>query len=452
MTAIKSSIYEEIEISTETSDSAENNRTPITIDLKLGTGQIDIFEDIFSPTITAKILVVVAGGAEDKNGNKLVGSLYSGLPIRGGERVSIKIAGNFDGNDPIEFNTPDTYLYVSNVSRQFGDNMKEIFTLDLVSREAITNETSRVIRRFSKENKVSDTVQTIIKESLASTISEDNIDKTRNKYGFIGNLKKPFKTLVWLAAKSVPEDGLPGYFFYQTRRGFNFRSIDSLIKRGKKEADADEDRKKYYEVNFTKNSKISDTGNQHVLQYAIVQNNDLITKLTMGQFRNQIMEFDPLLGTFTTEQQGKLTLDDVTKKSIDLGLTTEVPKLLSDDEKQNLGTLPSRLITMVTDRGVLEFDPEIDKSTESNTEWQRQLIIRYQLLFTQILNMVVPLNTKLHAGDVIKVDFLNADQETKEKDRRKSGYYLIKNLCHHFDPNQSLTSMTLIRDNYGEVD
>lgn len=452
MTAIKSSIYEEIEISTETSDSAENNRTPITIDLKLGTGQIDIFEDIFSPTITAKILVVVAGGAEDKNGNKLVGSLYSGLPIRGGERVSIKIAGNFDGNDPIEFNTPDTYLYVSNVSRQFGDNMKEIFTLDLVSREAITNETSRVIRRFSKENKVSDTVQTIIKESLASTISEDNIDKTRNKYGFIGNLKKPFKTLVWLAAKSVPEDGLPGYFFYQTRRGFNFRSIDSLIKRGKKEADADEDRKKYYEVNFTKNSKISDTGNQHVLQYAIVQNNDLITKLTMGQFRNQIMEFDPLLGTFTTEQQGKLTLDDVTKKSIDLGLTTEVPKLLSDDDKQNLGTLPSRLITMVTDRGVLEFDPEIDKSTESNTEWQRQLIIRYQLLFTQILNMVVPLNTKLHAGDVIKVDFLNADQETKEKDRRKSGYYLIKNLCHHFDPNQSLTSMTLIRDNYGEVD
>tara|TARA_B100001287_G_scaffold66657_1_gene54456 strand:+ start:1465 stop:2823 length:1359 start_codon:yes stop_codon:yes gene_type:complete len=452
MTAIKSSIYEEIEISTETSDSAENNRTPITIDLKLGTGQIDIFEDIFSPTITAKILVVVAGGAEDKKGNKLVGSLYSGLPIRGGERVSIKIAGNFDGNDPIEFNTPDTYLYVSNVSRQFGDNMKEIFTLDLVSREAITNETSRVIRRFSKENKVSDTVQTIIKESLASTISEDNIDKTRNKYGFIGNLKKPFKTLVWLAAKSVPEDGLPGYFFYQTRRGFNFRSIDSLIKRGKKEADADEDRKKYYEVNFTKNSKISDTGNQHVLQYAIVQNNDLITKLTMGQFRNQIMEFDPLLGTFTTEQQGKLTLDDVTKKSIDLGLTTEVPKLLSDDDKQNLGTLPSRLITMVTDRGVLEFDPEIDKSTESNTEWQRQLIIRYQLLFTQILNMVVPLNTKLHAGDVIKVDFLNADQETKEKDRRKSGYYLIKNLCHHFDPNQSLTSMTLIRDNYGEVD
>ena len=452
MTAIKSSIYEEIEISTETSDSTENNRKPITIDLKLGTGQVDIFEDIFSPTITAKILVVVAGGAEDKKGNKLVGSLYSGLPIRGGERVSIKIAGNFDGNDPIEFNTPDTYLYVSNVSRQFGDNMKEIFTLDLVSREAITNETSRVIRRFSKENKVSDTVQTVIKESLASTISEDNIDKTRNKYGFIGNLKKPFKTLVWLAAKSVPEDGLPGYFFYQTRRGFNFRSIDSLIKRGKKEADADEDRKKYYEVNFTKNSKISDTGNQHVLQYAIVQNNDLITKLTMGQFRNQIMEFDPLLGTFTTEQQGKLTLDDVTKKSIDLGLTTEVPKLLSDEEKQNLGTLPSRLITMVTDRGVLEFDPEIDKSTESNTEWQRQLIIRYQLLFTQILNMVVPLNTKLHAGDVIKVDFLNADQETKEKDRRKSGYYLIKNLCHHFDPNQSLTSMTLIRDNYGEVD
>ena len=35
--------------------------------------------------------------------------------------------------------------------------------------------------------------------------------------------------------------------------------------------------------------------------------------------------------------------------------------LLSDDKTQNLGTLPSRLITMVKDRGTLEFDPNVDK-------------------------------------------------------------------------------------------
>ena len=44
------------------------------------------------------------------------------------------------------------------------------------------------------------------------------------------------------------------------------------------------------------------------------------------------------------------------------------------------------------------------------------------------------------------------DIEAKEKDKQQSGYYMIKSLCHHFDPNQSLTSMTLIRDTFGEVD
>ena len=77
--------------------------------------------------------------------------------------------------------------------------------------------------------------------------------------------------------------------------------------------------------------------------------------------------------------------------------------------------------------------------------------MRYQLLFTQTLNMVVPLNTNLTAGDIIKVNFLNANIEAKDKDRKQSGFYMIKELCHHFDPNQSLTSLTLIRDTFGEV-
>ena len=59
MAAIDSSLYEEIEISTETT-----NGSGKTIDLKLGVAKLNIYEDIFSPTITAQVLVVVAGGAQ----------------------------------------------------------------------------------------------------------------------------------------------------------------------------------------------------------------------------------------------------------------------------------------------------------------------------------------------------------------------------------------------------
>jgi hypothetical protein len=41
-----------------------------------------------------------------------------------------------------------------------------------------------------------------------------------NKYGFIGNMRKPFTVLTWLASKGVPEskgDATAGYVFYETQ-------------------------------------------------------------------------------------------------------------------------------------------------------------------------------------------------------------------------------------------
>ena len=445
MGAINPAIYEDMEISAETTTG-----TPKTIDLKLGVVSFNYYEDLFSPCLTAQLLIVSSGGAtqtdvKDGESGETIENVYSGLPIRGGERVKIKIKPNTEKNAALEFDTPEKYFYVSNVSKQFSDGSKEIFTLDLVSREAITNETSRVVKRYPKESKISDHVKTIIQDRLASTIEDEDIDETVNKYGFIGNLKKPFHVLVWLASKSKPKKGLPGYFFYQTKDGFKFKSIDSLIEDGN-----ESEKITYRETNFKPSSVLSDVADFTILQYNVVQNNDLLTKLALGQFSSHIMEFDPLQGTFTTQEQGKFTLDDVTSESINLGETPEVPKLLNDDTTQNLGTLPSRLITMVTDRGVLDFEPVTDKNSEPSL-WQRQAYMRYQLLFTQVLNMVVPLNTNLSVGNIIFVEFLKSNMEAKERDRQQSGSYMIKELCHHFDPNQSITSMTLIRDTFGEI-
>jgi len=445
MGAINPAIYQEMEISAETTTGE-----PKTIDLKLGVVKFNYYEDLFSPCLTAQLLVVSAGGAVQTDVKKgesgeTIENVYSGLPIRGGERVKIKIKPNSEKNVALEFDTPEKYFYVSNVSKQYSDGSKEIFTLDLVSREAITNETSRVVKRYPKESKISDHVKTIIEDRLASTIKDEDIDETVNKYGFIGNLKKPFHVLVWLASKSKPKKGLPGYFFYQTKDGFKFKSIDSLIEDGNKS-----EKITYRETNYKPSSVLSDVADFTILQYNVVQNNDLLTKLALGQFSSHIMEFDPLLGTFTTQEQGKFTLDNITSESINLGETPEVPKLLNDDTTQNLGTLPSRMITMVTDRGVLDFEPVTDKNSDPKL-WQRQAYMRYQLLFTQVLNMVVPLNTNLSVGNIIFVEFLQSNMESKERDRQQSGSYMIKELCHHFDPNQSLTSMTLIRDTFGEI-
>ena len=160
MAAILPSIYEQMTISAETTDGSDR-----ILDLKLGVTKFNYYEDLFSPTITAQLLITSTGAVFNKDGGEE--SAYSGLPIRGGERVSISIKNNTDANKPLEFDTPETYLYVSNVSRIYGDGSKEIISLDLVSREAITNETSRVVKRFPKDAKISQHVKTIIEKNLS---------------------------------------------------------------------------------------------------------------------------------------------------------------------------------------------------------------------------------------------------------------------------------------------
>ena len=77
--------------------------------------------------------------------------------------------------------------------------------------------------------------------------------------------------------------------------------------------------------------------------------------------------------------------------------------------------------------------------------------MRYNVMFTQTLNVTIPCNTTLEAGNIIECLFpAVTTQETKEYDQDQSGLYMIKELCHHFDTEGSWTSMKLIRDTFGQ--
>ena len=60
------------------------------VDVKLGVTNLLYYEDLFSPTITAVMEVVNTGGTIEGEGGKFM-SIYSGLPLRGGERVFVKV-------------------------------------------------------------------------------------------------------------------------------------------------------------------------------------------------------------------------------------------------------------------------------------------------------------------------------------------------------------------------
>ena len=129
MPASEASLYEELIL--------ESNDMSRSVDIKLGTISIDYYEDIFSPTITAKIRVVNTGDSIEKEGSKERQSIYNGLPLRGGERLSMKIldqgkTGNGQFKKGLDFSNPEKNLIVSSITDVISQSQRETFLLNLV--------------------------------------------------------------------------------------------------------------------------------------------------------------------------------------------------------------------------------------------------------------------------------------------------------------------------------
>lgn len=443
--SIKKSIYEELVL-----ESSDRSRT---IDISTGAISIDYYEDIFSPTITTKIKIINTGNTIVAESGTVKQSIYNGLPLRGGERVSMKIAGNSSTNPGLDFSKRvEDYLYVSSITDVISETNQESFTLHLVSREAITNETVRVGRKFSTGSAISVSAEDILKNYL-KTKKIGIIDSSSNKYGFLGNLRKPFTILVWLASKAVPEksgSATAGFLFYQTQDGFQFRAIDNLItQEPRKDVNGSKVVYTYSQVNQAYDESDNKVNNDfRILNYFVEKNQNLIEKLKLGTYASHRMFFNPLDFSFSKPEEGVFKLENYSGKTSNLGSQIKLPPL-SEGSDKTLGDVPTRTITAVYDVGTMEKGVSTEINSDQ-TQYQSQSLMRYNILFTQTLSIIVPSNTNLRAGDIIECQFPKIMQsDSKEYDSETSGLYMIKELCHHFDATSSYTSMKLVRDTFG---
>ena len=433
MAAIDKSLYEQFEI--EAVDGSKS------ADIKAGVVSFNYYEDVYSPMITAMVVVVNTGNVIEGDDGKMQ-SLYNGLPLRGGERMTIKVAGNSATNEGLVLEN----MYVGSIENVMIDAERETFTLRLVSREAITNETVRVGKRFLPTTKISDSVEDICKNYL-STDKLYDVDETENPYGFYGNMRKPFTIMTMLASKSVPgnvsgKDATAGYFFFETQKGFRFKSVDSLIR-------TNPFPKKYvYKPGIVDSD--NSTKDYNIIAFSTTRNQNLLENLERGAYCSNRTYFNPLTFTYTPTTQKEFKLEDYSGKIENLGADIDVvlPSLSANDSR-TLASVPSRYICGILDIGITDKDVSLDENADP-AKIHSQAMMRYNTLFTQILTMTIPLNTNLIAGDIINCEFPRIDMEKRKgPDEIQSGLYMIKKLTHYFDAKGSYTKLQLARDTNG---
>ena len=426
MAAIDISEYEEI-----TLHSVEGSST---IDLRMGVTSLNYYEDIFSPVVTATLHII-----NDKNSFKGE-TVYKGLPLQGGEKVTLKVKGNSNMNPGLDFSRKGQEFYVDKITNVLMTTDKEIFTLHLVPKESIRNEISRVVQKYPTNLAISASVEKILQDVLKTDNTLD-IEQTANKYGFIGNMRKPFTVLSWLMSKSVPEseegDSTAGYLFWQTKEAMHFKSIDGMIHQ------EPVNKRPYVYDEIT--TKIGKNNDFKILKYETNRNQDLIKKLRTGTYASHRIYFDPLNGEFTGPESGIYKLEDYKGKPRNLGREIDLP-ILDPDTGDSVADLPSRIVSQILDRGTFETGVS-KKGNADPMKFQSQSLMRYNTIMTQITTMTIASNTNLKAGDIINCTFPGKNNEPNTD---ISGLYMIKELCHYFDRKGSWTSLKLIRDTFGQ--
>ena len=441
MAAQDTSVYEIFEI--------KSNDGSKTVDIRGGVVTFSYFENILSPMLTAQVLVSNTGNVvPDEDGE--FASIYNGLPLNGGEKVNIKIPSTGLG-PTMEFTEKlGNEFYIASITNVIVESGRETFTLNLVSREAITNETARVGKKFPSSEKISDSVKDIIKNYLKSDKQVD-VDDTQNPYGFIGNLKKPFYLLTWLSTKSVAatvggKSATAGYFFFETKEGYHFRSVDSLI------ANTPFEREYSYEPGIVDNN--DPDKDYKILSFSTVRNQKLIENLQKGSYCTYRMYYNPVSATFTSPEQGLFKTSSYSEKMENLGKDFEVFLPPVDKTNKTLADLPTRYVTGVLDFGTVEKENKNSLKQNANPmEYHSQAMMRYNTIFTQVLEATIPMNTSLTAGSVVNLLFAKiTTDDVKVKDNEQSGLYMIKELVHYYEERGSFTKLKLIRDTTGKKD
>ena len=413
--ALGSSKYAKIDILKTVSTRNGRDTKTTTHDIKGKVTNFRYYESLYSPVTTALLVYVDAGD-----------SLKSTIPIKGNERLNFKIESKYG---TLDFSKEGASMLINSVPEAGKESNREAVILPLISTYELKDKSEQIFKKYNNLT-VDDSVRRICKNELKAPKDRIFVDSCKNVYDFRGSGKNPIELILRLAKKAVPVKGDPGYFFYETQKGFNFRSVSVLVSQEPKAT-----------YTYTGMFRAQDEGNDYkiMMEPKFTKDQNVMSAINSGTYVSRNVFFNPqnaqyIEKIYKINEQGKI--EKTLGKDLDI-----------DEELEESIT---RTNMHVLDVGSLQTGVS-DAVNNSPLEWQAKSTMRYNTLHTQMLEIQVPCNLDLVAGDIIKVEIENLQSEKCNEgiNKHQSGKYLILHLCHSFSANESITSLTLVRDTYG---
>ena len=446
-------------------------------------------ESLVSPFMSG--VLAISDSADFLNGLDMDGNQS---PIEGGEIVKITVKTPVSQSEEGE-----TYEYkIWKIGNRISINKKQAYALALVSEEALLNETTRVLGRIPSggqnaeeipEKSISDIVYDLVKTKIGLESSKPLFrEPTKFKQVIIGARRRPFDIISSLSDKAVSTKGktgnttnsssdasetketikgTAGFFFWETKRGYNFFSVDALCD----EPDgifAAPDLKSEIHTGYQEkiaNAEGVDTRSV-ISKITFTSEIDTMSALRKGKYSSTMIFFNISTGQYE-EYQYKIT--DSYDNMAHLGNQTKVSELKVGE--QQLVETPSRLMTMVLDHETWFNEPGVASPYENASnpsvfaDWHKhfaaQSVARKELLNNQQCTVEIPGNNEICAGDKVEIRVQRkAPDKVREEepwDLESSGVYLVKDVEHRFNfadgtSGKVVTTLQLFRDSFGVKD
>ena len=250
------------------------------IELKRLLRELSYYEDIYNFCVSGYIKI------EDSQG------FVESLQLTGNEYLEINFGKVKDGK-----NRNDQIVRVYKVGdRTASENLNtQYYTMYFCSEELMLSEQVKVSKSY-KGMKISDIVSDILDVNLKVEDKKINVvEETTGMYDFVIPKMKPFEAISWVSTYARPKaTGTIGadMIFYETREGFNFRSLQSMFQ------DDVYATYKYQQKNLDDKEQPIQEKAMSVLACEFKKTFDVVNDISSGSLANKLVSIDPLQRSF----------------------------------------------------------------------------------------------------------------------------------------------------------
>ena len=392
--------------------------------------ELSIYEDIFSFAVSGYLKI------EDAIG------VVNGLNLTGNEYISIKFGKTAD--DP-DMHSKTYKLYKLGDRTPSGNMMTEYYTLYFCSDELLLSEQTKITKSYSG-SLITEIVYDILVNQMEIPTGRVNIvEDTIGMYDFVVNRLKPFEAVSWVSCYARPSVGKGAdMLFFETKDGFNFRSLQSLFKQPTFASFL------YQQKNL--NDTSFDEKTKTIINFEYPKAFDTMENVNSGTFSNKLISLDPLQRkkTVTVFNYNKYQADNETTSLNDNptinGIKNRYGKTL-----YNSYDGVTKLVTGNSNQSGDAYISETESASKDIfiEEYVPNRTAQLSLARLTVLKLVVPGRSALMAGQVVEVNFPSTQltneggSEIREEDKSYSGKYLITALRHIIQP-YSLAYQTIL--------